>query len=140
VSNTLSASTQPSPVRVQPEQEKLSGHWRAEYSLFFCSWWTTLQTPVFFLLYYFLLMYVPQITDMNLGQANRLPWRAPTFDLWLEITKSTKLGIHGFIWITKVATSNSYLIANQDCTSARKRFAYHSVKLPFSQARFTGKR
>jgi hypothetical protein len=26
VSNTLSASTQPSPVRVQPEQEKLSGH------------------------------------------------------------------------------------------------------------------
>jgi hypothetical protein len=43
----------------------------------------------------------PQTTDMNLGQAHCVASWAPTFDLWLEITKSSKFVIQGFIWITK---------------------------------------
>ncbi len=39
----------------------------------------------------------PQTTDMNLGQVHCLAWRAPTLVLCLEITKSRKFVIHGFI-------------------------------------------
>jgi hypothetical protein len=38
-----------------------------------------------------------QTTDMDLGQAHCLASRAPTLDLWLEITKSRKFVIQGFI-------------------------------------------
>jgi hypothetical protein len=42
-----------------------------------------------------------QNTDMNLGQSHCFASRAPTLDLWLEITKIRKFVIQGCIWITK---------------------------------------
>jgi hypothetical protein len=38
-----------------------------------------------------------QTTDVNLGQAHCLASQAPTLDLWLEITKSRKFVMQGFI-------------------------------------------
>jgi hypothetical protein len=38
---------------------------------------------------------------VNLGHAHCLAYRATTLDLWLEITKSRKFVIEGFVWITK---------------------------------------
>ncbi len=40
-------------------------------------------------------------TEMNLGQAHRLIWRAPALEFWLEIAKSRMFVFQGFIWVTK---------------------------------------
>jgi hypothetical protein len=45
--------------------------------------------------------WVASIKDMDLGQAHCLASRAPTLELWLEITTSRKFVIQGFIWIKK---------------------------------------
>jgi hypothetical protein len=62
--------------------------------------------------------------------------QSPTLDLWLEITKSRKFVIRGFIWISKswsqVPTILQAKMAHQSKqmrVGARKGFAYHSVKL-----------
>ncbi len=48
-----------------------------------------------------IILYQPQSTDMNLEQTHCLASRAPTLDLWLEITKIRKFVIQGIIWTTK---------------------------------------
>ncbi len=75
-------------------------------------------------------------TDMNLGHARCLASRAPTIDLWLEITKTKKFVIQGFNWIAKfqsqVLSSLQAKMAQQGKqmrVGARKGLAYHSVKL-----------
>ncbi len=45
--------------------------------------------------------FLPRTTVINLGNAHCLALRAPTLDLWLEITKSRKFVIQVFIWIKK---------------------------------------
>jgi hypothetical protein len=42
---------------------------------------------------------VAQATAIKIEQAHCLALRAPTPDLWLEITKSRKFVIQGFAWI-----------------------------------------
>ncbi len=80
--------------------------------------------------------HTPRTTDMNLVQIHCLALRAPTLDLWLEITQNRKFVIQGFIWNTKFLSQVPTLLqakmaqqGKQMRVGACEGFAYHPLKL-----------
>jgi hypothetical protein len=66
---------------------------------------------------------------MNLGQANCLSSRAPILDLWLEITKSRKLLIEGFICSTKVKSQTLALLRVKMAQTGKQMRVFKMIEM-----------